>query len=639
MSTNNANLRIDGLDFDAIKTNLKDYLRAQSQFKDYDFEGAGMNILLDILAYNTHYQAFYANMVANEAFLDSSVLRQSAVSIAKHLGYTPRSVKSSKIELDIIFNSTSDVLSSAINGSAFINRGDIFMGKLGKNTYNFVCLESYKVQVVSNVPVVKGIKLYEGTLKSYTFVVNSFDPTQKFVLPSNKIDVDTMTVRVQESTTNTTGITNSWFKATDINGLNGESLAYFLQETEDGRFELYFGDGILGKRPRNGNVVVVEYIQTNGEEANGCSNFTLVGSSSGNALLMGNVSSVTPVLNDYNKTGVSYGGTSPETIESIKYYAPRNYQAQERAVTEEDYKTILVREFSDGIDSFLVWGGEQNDPPAYGKVFISIKPKNGKRISTLEKLALEKSVLSKRNLVGITPEIVDPDFLFLEFNSISSYNPDKTNLSPDGLSSIIRSEISLFEANNLSKFDKNFKMSRFLNTIDNSNLSINGSRVTLRLNKRIEPLLSYAAPYTISFDNPILHPIEGYQPVVTSSAFGYRDSTSTALVKPLVDSYLDDDGRGNIRIYKVVGSEKIYINSKAGKIDYDSGKVILNNFKVEYIKPATDSEIKITVIPAVQDISVRRNQIIMIDYDKSTIGVEPESTFRQDTRTATSFPY
>jgi hypothetical protein len=261
--------------------------------------------------------------------------------------------------MDITFNSNSSVLSSTINGSAFINRGDVFTGRLGKNTYNFVSLDSYKVQVVNNTPVVKGIKLYEGTLKSYTFVVNSFDPTQKFILPSNKIDVDTLQVRVQESTTNTTGLVNVWFKATDINGLNGESLAYFLQETEDGRFEIYFGDGILGKRPRNGNLISVQYVQTNGEEANGCTNFTFAGSSSGNALLMGNVASITPVLNDYNKQGVSYGGTTPESIDSIKYYAPRNYQAQERAVTEEDYKTILVREFSDGIDSFLVWGASR----------------------------------------------------------------------------------------------------------------------------------------------------------------------------------------------------------------------------------------------------------------------------------------
>jgi hypothetical protein len=635
MSTNNANLRIDGLDFDAIKTNLKDYLRAQEQFKDFDFEGAGMNILLDVLAYNTHYQAFYANMVANEAFLDSAVLRPSVVSIAKHLGYTPRSVKSSKIEVDMVFNSSA--LDSAIKGNAFVNKGDIFRGKLGNTTYNFMPLESYKVQVVNNTPVVKSVKLYEGTLKTYNFVVNSFDPTQKFILPSNKIDVDTLVVRVQESTTNTTGLANLWFKATDINGLNPESLAYFLQETEEGRFELYFGDGILGKALRNGNLIQVEYVQTHGIEANGCSNFTY--SSGVNTALIGSTLSITPVVNDYNKNGVSYGGTDPESMASIKYYAPRNYQAQERAVTEEDYKTILVREFSDGVDSFLVWGGEQNDPPSYGKVFISIKPKNGKRISTLEKLALEKSVLSKRNLVGITPEIVDPDFLFLEISSNSYYNPSKTNLSPDGLSAFILNNIKTFESDNLSKFGKNFKMSKFLYSIDNTNAAINGSRVSLRLNKKIEPLLSYSAPYNIKFDNALLHPIDGYQPILSSSGFGYADSTSPLLVKPTVDCYLDDDGRGNIRIYKVVGTEKVYINRKTGTIDYTTGKVVLNNFKVEYINPRTDSEIKITVIPAAQDISARRNQIIMIDYDQSNIQVEPESSFGSDSRSATSFPY
>jgi len=396
-------------------------------------------------------------------------------------------------------------------------------------------------------------------------------------------------------------------------------------------------DGILGKKLRNGNVIIVEYIQTNGLEANGCTINTY--SSGPNSLLLGNVNSITAVLNDFNKQGVSYGGTDPESIESIKYYAPRNYQAQERAVTEEDYKTILVREFSDGIDSFLVWGGEQNDPPSYGKVFISIKPKNGKRISTLEKLALEKSVLSKRNLVGITPEIVDPDFLFLEISSNSYYNTSKTNLSPDGLSAFILNNIKTFESENLSKFGKNFKMSKFLYSLDNTNAAINGSRVSLRLNKKIEPLLSYSAPYNIKFDNALLHPIDGYQPILSSSGFGYADSTSPLLVKPTVDCYLDDDGRGNIRIYKVVGTEKVYINRKTGTIDYTTGKVVLNNFKVEYINPRTDSEIKITVIPAAQDISARRNQIIMIDYDQSNIQVEPESSFGSDSRSATSFPY
>lgn len=635
MSTNNANLRIDGLDFDAIKTNLKDFLRTQEQFKDFDFEGAGMNVLLDVLAYNTHYQAFYANMVANEAFLDSAVLRQSAVSIAKHLGYTPRSIKSSKVEVDMEFFTS--LLESAVRGSAFINKGDIFRGKLGNTTYNFIPLESYKIQVVNGIPVAKSVKLYEGTLKTYNFVVNSFDPTQKFVLPSNRIDVDTITIRVQESTTNTSGLTNLWFRATDLNGLTGESLAYFLQENENGKFEIYFGDGILGKKLRNGNVIIVEYVQTNGAEANGCSSFTFANAV--NSQVIGATRSITPVLNDFNKNGVSYGGTDPESIESIKYYAPRNYQAQERAVTEEDYKTILVREFSDGVDSFLVWGGEQNDPPSYGKVFISIKPKNGKRISTLEKLALERSVLNKKNLVGITPEIVDPDFLFLEVSTESFYDTSKTNLSPDGLSSFILQTIKSFETNNLSKFGKNFKMSKFLYSLDNTNQAISGSKVALRLNKKIEPLLSYSAPYTISFDNKLLHPVDGYQPILSSSAFGIKDSTSTLVVKPTVDAYLDDDGRGNVRVYKVVGTEKVYINSKQGKINYSTGKVVLNNFKVEYIKPATDSEIKITVIPETQDIEARRNQIIMIDYDKSNVTVTPETTFGQNSRTATPFPY
>lgn len=634
MSTDNANLRIDGLDFDIIKSNLKDFLRSQTQFKDYDFEGSGMNILLDLLAYNTHYQAFYANMVANEAFLDSSVLRPSAVSVAKHLGYTPRSIKSSKIEADIIFNSNTIFNDKVTNGSAFINRGDIFRGYLGNTAYNFVALESSKVKLIGGVGKVSGIKLYEGSIKSYTFVKNSYDPSQKFILPSKKIDVDTLSVRVQESTTNTLGIANTWFKATDVNGLNSGSLSYFLQESDDENFEIYFGDGILGKKIRNGNVITVEYVQTNGEEANGCSNFSM-----GGGAVSGYVNRVVPVLNDYNVNGVSYGGAISESIESIKYYAPRNYQAQERAVTEEDYKTILVKEFSDGIESFLVWGGEQNIPPAYGKVFISIKPKNGKRVSVLEKLALEKSVLSNKNIVGITPEIVDPDYIYLEINSVTNYNPNTTNLSAGGLSSFILNNIKAFESDNLSKFGKNFKMSKFLNTIDSTNVAITGSKVRLKLSKRIEPLLAYPASYTIRFDNMCYHPIEGYKPILESSSFGFKDTTSSLATKPTVDAQMDDDGYGNVRVYKTVGNTKTFINKKAGKIDYATGIVTLDRFTVQYINPKSESEISIKIVPDTQDVLAKRNQIIVIDYGNSNIEVEPETTFEKGSRSATPFPY
>ena len=636
----NKNLRIDGLDFDAIKTNLKNYLRSQTQFKDFDFEGSGMNIIMDLLAYNTHYQAFYANMVANEAFLDSSVLRTSAVSVAKQLGYTPRSAKSSKIFLDVLFDNattnTGETIESRVRkGNAFINRGDVFRASLpGNQFYNFVSLDDYKIEPVSGKFLARNVKAHEGTLRSYTFVVNSFDPAQRFVLPSNNIDIDTLRVRVRKSTTDTTGLINIWSKATDVNGLNGDSLVYFLQESEDENFEIYFGDGIVGKALENSNVISVEYLLTNGESANNCKIFTYV-----SGVLAPYSATSTTILDPSDSPTVSYGGTLPESIESIKYYAPRNYQAQERAVTVEDYKTILVREFNDSIDSFFVWGGEDSEPPAYGKVFISIKPKNGSKIGILEKIAIEKSILGKRNLVTIKPEIVDPDYIYLELDSVSSYDPAKTNLSIDGLGAQIQSVTQEYETANLDKFGRNFKSSKLSGAIDASNKSISGTTLYLRLQKRIEPFLKKPSPYTIRFGNPLSHPIQGFTPILTSTPFGYQDATSTLLVKPIVDAFLDDDGYGNVRIYKIEGTSKIYINSKIGKINYEKGVITINNFNPQYIQPKTDSEIKITVHPQKNDVQALRNQIIVVDYNRSNFVVEQDTTQTSASRSGTPFPY
>lgn len=641
---NTSNIRIDGLDFDAIKGNLKEYLRGQDQFKDFDFEGSGMNVILDLLAYNTHYQAFYANMVANEAFMDSAVLRNSVVSIAKQLGYTPRSTQASRIFLNLEFNPNIIIGGSNGNetfadrvrrGNVFINRGDIFRATIqGSDFFNFVVLEDYKVDLIGGVPVVKNVRAVEGVLRPYTYIVNSFDTAQRFVLPSPNIDLSTLRLRVQRSTTDTAGLLDIWSKATDVNGLNGDSLVYFIQEAEDNKYEIYFGDGIVGKALENGNVILIEYLMTNGELANSCSQFSFV-----SGVTSPFIKNVSPVLSETGQPIRSFGGTTPESIDSIKYYAPRSYQAQERAVTVEDYKTILVNEFSNGVDSFYVWGGEENDPPQYGKVFISIKPKNGTKIGILEKLAIQKSVLGKRNLVTIQPEIIDPDYIYLELDTVSSYDPAKTMLNPDGLISSVKAAVIQYENDNLDKFGRNFKGSKLVAQIDKSNASITGTSLKLRLQKRIEPFLAKPSPYTIRFGNALLHPVDGYPSILTSSAFGYQDQTSKAIVKPIVDAYLDDDGYGNVRIYKIEGTTKVYINSKIGKINYNTGVVTLNNFNPQYIMPKSDSEIKIIAVPLKNDIQSLRNQIIVLDQSRSNFIIENDMQPTINNQSGNSFPY
>jgi len=635
---NQDNLPVDNLDFDLIKNNLKTYLRGQDQFKDYDFEASGLNIILDLLAYNTHYQAFYANMVANEAFLDSAVVRSSAVSIAKHLGYTPKSIKASKATVDVDLGTNATLVSNIAAGTAFILRGEPFIGKLetGKS-YNFTTNKNYKVEYVGGRCVAKGVEIYEGSYRTYSFVYNSYDPAQKFTLPSNKIDTDTIIVRIQKSVNDSEGLLDTWFRSTDITTLDADSKAYFLQETETGNFEIYFGDGVVGKALQNGNVILVEFLVTNGALANGCKSFTYMPSN--NTPLSRAIPTVTLTAASDGTTSPSDGGTSPESLTSIKYYSPRSYQAQERAVTTEDYSTLLSREFLERAESFFIWGGEENDPPQYGKVFISIKPKVGTTISTLEKLAIQKTILGKRNIVSILPEVVDPDYLYLVLGINVRYDPSKATITPSALESLVKIRVNDYGVQNLEKFGKNFRLSKFSTYIDDINPTISSNTVEMKLQKRFQPNLGNPSPYTLRFDTQLFHPIDGYPSILESTSFGYQDLTSSSTVKPIVDVYMDDDGYGNLRIYKLVGGTKVYLSYSIGTIDYTTGKLVLKNFNPQYVNPKTETEIRITVKPYIKDIEPRRNQILLIDNELVSITLEQESYRIDQSESGSRFPY
>lgn len=636
---NQDNLPIDNLDFDLIKKNLKTYLRGQDKFKDYDFEASGMSILLDLLAYNTHYQAFYANMVANEAFLDSAVVRSSTVSLAKHLGYTPKSIKASKATVDVDLGTDATLVTNVAAGTAFILRGEPFIGKLDNGkTYSFTTRKNYKIEFVNGRCVAKSVDIYEGVYNTYSFIYNSFDPSQKFILPTDRADTDTIVVRVQKSANDTEGLLDSWFRSTDITTLDADSKAFFLQETETGKFQIYFGDGVLGKALQNGNMIMVEYMVTNGSAGNGCKTFTYA-PNSGNTPLNRATPKVTLTVASDGTTSPSDGGTLAESIDSIKYYAPRNYQAQERAVTIEDYSTLLSREFLERAESFFIWGGEENDPPQYGKVFISIKPKVGNAISTLEKLAIQKTILGKRNVVAILPEVVDPDYIYLVLSLSVRYDPSKAIITPSALESLIRARITDYADNNLQKFGKNFRLSKFSTYIDDINPTISSNTVDMKLQKRFEPRLGSPSPYTLKYDTALFHPIDGYPSIVESTSFGYQDLTSSSTVKPLVDVYMDDDGYGNIRLYKLVGASKVYFTDSVGTIDYTKGIIVLKNFNPQYINPRTETEIRVTVKPNIRDIEPRRNQIVLIDNELVSVSLEQESYRIDRSESGSRFPY
>lgn len=626
------NLPVDNLDFDAIKTNLKQFLKGQDRFKDYDFEGSGMNILLDLLAYNTHYQAFYANMVANESFIDSAVKRQSVVSLAKQLGYTPRSYKASTAVVDVVWSSPSTAFRAAVaRGEVFITRGETFTATGGGSVFTFLPLQNYKVLNEGDNCVARNVEIKEGRFQTFTYIVNESDTAQQFVIPETSIDTSTLRIRVTKSAKDITGINNIWQPVTDINSVDASTNAYFLQEIEEQRYQILFGDGLIGRKPTDGNAIIIEYLVTRADEANGVQTFRYSGSLS-NA---GVTPVVTPILDNEGNPQVSFGGSEPEDIESIRYYAPRNYQAQERTVTAEDYKTILARDYKTA-DSILVWGGEENDPPQYGKVFVSIKPQNASKLSTLEKLSIQNTILQRKNVLGITPEVVDPDYIYIVLDATVRYNPNGTNLSSTDLEQLVSDTIDAYALEKLGKFGLNFRFSKFASFIDSINQSFTSTDADIQIQKRFEPIVGRQGVYTIkfNFDNEIYHPLDGYPSVVSSTPFGYYDSTTGTNV----DAYLEDDGYGNIRIYKFVGEEKIILSSEAGTIDYSTGTISLIDFNPTYILPSTSTEIAVTVVPVSKDIFTRRNQIILFDKENSNITVVPDSFRLERRQTGSSFP-
>lgn len=626
---NSSNTPIQSLEFDEIKNNLKAYLQGQEQFKDYNFEGSALSIVLDLLAYNTHYQAFYANMAANESFIDSAVMRPSVVSLAKHLNYTPRSKKAAQLVVDISMGTedvTSPFTQRVIQGREFVEQGTVFRGKdVDGKAVNFVNLETYKAVRRSGENIVQDVTLYQGYLKQVAYVANTQGGSEaKFTIPDLNVDIDTLVVLVQRSQTDTRGSAQLWKRAIDINKLNSTSNVFFIQESRDGFWEVYFGDGVIGKAIENGNVVTLRYLVTNGSAGNGIG----YDETSVKRAITSNDSRVDEVrikTDADDKVQVSFGGEDSEDIESIRYYAPRNYQAQDRAVTADDYKAILGREYASRADSFFIWGGEENDPPQYGKVFISIKPKVGTRLSSTEKQAIERTILGQRNLVTIMPEVVDPDILYINPAVTVYYDESKTTLNKSGVETRISSLIKAYSTNYLGLFQRNFRLSKFSSIIDGSAPAINSNSTEITLSKQFEPNLGRAAPYTIRFDNPLLHPVDGYTPILSSTLFGYRDATSTAVVKPIVDCFLDDDGYGNVRIYKQVGSSKVVVLKNIGSIDYSTGTISLRNFTPEYLDDGQTS-LKVTVTPEKKDIFARRNQIIIIDDLGISINAVPEKT-------------
>ena len=595
-------ISVSDLDFDGIKANLKAFLQSQDTFTDYNFEGSGLNILLDVLAYNTHYNGFYSNMVANEMFLDSAAIRKSVVSLAKHLGYTPLSSSSPKATVNVTWASDPGITTLPV--------GSVFTTSINDKQYNFVTLSSFDVGATGSSWEATNVDIFEGARKSISFVVDSKDPNQKFIIPGTNVDTKNgLIVKVQTAVDDTTGFTDTWNLATDINTVDGTTTIFYLQEVDEGKFEVYFGDGIVGKQPADGNVINITYFDTNKTLANGAGT-----SDKPSAPSFSFGSSVVSVVS------AAAGGAEPETINSIKHFAPLQLQAQERAVTAEDYKVIIARDYPD-VESVIVWGGEDNDPPAYGKVFISLKPVSGKTISTADKKGIINDVVKNRNVVSITPEIVDPDFTYLLFTTNVAYNTRQTANSAGTIASLVNTVITNYVNDNLDKFDRKFRYSEFSTLVDKAESSILNSSTVVQLQKHLTPI-STAASYKIKFSNPIFHPEDGHIPVISSNSFTYFNPTKSSNVT----TFLDDDGKGKIRLYEIINSVKTYFNNEIGTINYTTGEVNLIQFAPVITNADAVEKIKITAVPTNLDAVGSFNQILTLDSNDSGAIVITTST-------------
>ena len=595
-------LDISELDFENIKSSLKRFLSNQTQFKDYDFEGSSMAVLLDLLAYNTHYLAYNANFVANEMFMDTAQLRSSVASLAKLVGYTPNSARAPIADLKLVIN-------DATGSTVTIPAGTKFSSSIDGLTYTFVTIGDHVVQPVDGVYTAQSLNVYEGTYVSYNYTFDSTDIDQRFLIPSDRADSTTIKVAVQNSASDVT--TATYNKATSITELNGDSKVYFLQEAEDGQYEIYFGDGVIGKKLADGNIISISYVVTNKTEANAATTFSLQGSISG-------FTDVTITVNSS-----AQGGAEPESLQSIKTSSANFYASQDRAVTVEDYKTKTKQLYAN-VQSVSAWGGEDNDVPFYGRVYISILPTSGSNLTESTKSRIITD-LKKYSVASVTPVIVDPEITNIILRSSIKFDAGATTKVADAIKSDVITTITNYNANTLQSFDNMFRHSKVIGLIDDTDESILSNVTTVQLRKSFTPTIGSSQKYSIAFSNALYNPHSGHASdgggILSSSGFKIDGNTTDVF-------YLDDDGNGNVRRYKMDGSARSYANATQGSIDYSSGLVEVNSLNVsniENIRGAASTVIEITVKPNSNDIVPIRNQVLDIDVANSSVTVEADT--------------
>ena len=595
---------IKDLDFDKIKQNLLSFLKTQNKFAGYNFEGTALNTLVDILSYNTYYQSFYNSMAFNEMFLDTATKRSSIVSLAKMLGYTPASAKSPVCVVELSTNT--DILNRM-----FIPAGAILKTINDNEATEFVTLNdvylkpsAYDTSGAVTEITTGPINVYEGILRTLTFIHDEGIPFRKYIIQHDNIDIDTLKVTVQESATSQSGIDDVWERVTDITKVSETSKCYFVEELPFGYYCIYFGDGILGQRLSDGNLITVTALETKGPFANG------VGLTN---------PSETFRIDNYNVIVLipATGGSERETKESIKSKAPKSFTAQERAVTAEDYKNILIKEFAN-LKSVSTWGGEQNDPPEYGKIYISIETQDGVFLSSEEKSRIVNNLIKNRSVVGIVPVVVDPEVLYLQLNVYVKSDLSKLNITKTSLETNIQKRILSYVENNLGYFDGDFYSNELVTEIDAIDQSIIGVIVTPTIEKRVVIDLYNPQNYNIYFRNRLSN-FEGCTNSITSSSFYYFDRSANAYRI----CQLEDDTRGTVNIIYINDNKNKVVFKSVGTINYEKGIINLQDFAPTALIGTT--RLRIYAAPNIKDIYSQRNNLIFVDkLDENSLSINVE---------------
>ena len=593
-----SNLRIAELDFDQIKTNLKNYLKSQDEFTDYDFEGSGLSVLLDTLAYNTHYNAYLANMLMNEMFLDSAVKKSSAVSIAKHLGYTPVSARGAIANINVTLNYPGP---DGLPARQTLERYTPFVTSIDGSSYVFLTNEAKTVDRIDNTYTFTNVNVIEGTLLSYTYVVSDTTSDAKYEIPSTNVDTTTIKVTVQTSASDST--TEVFNLTTDITGLSDTDAVYFLEQNPQGKYQIHFGDGVIGKTLSAGNIINIQYLAVSGTVPNLSSTITQTFSANGTIKGSNNIG----VTVNSNSTG----GADSESITSIKFNAPRVNAAKNRAVTATDYESLILANYT-GAESVSVWGGEDNDPPIYGRVLISLKPYSNFTISDATKESIKNTILKDKQVIALTPQFIDPEYFYINLTAEVRYNSSLTNLSGDDITTTVNSAITNYFTTELQKFNKSYNNSKLLNLIVNSNNSIESALLSVKLQKRIIPVLNTNNTFTsdaaIKFRTPI-------KPGTLLSSYFFINSNGSVLVKivDIPDSMPPSDvGTGTLRLVNIANNDVISTN--VGSINYATGAVSITGITpTGTTTGVTDIRFTAGVQESYYNVSVARNEVLVLD--------------------------